>query len=123
MKLLSVGDQIERGSYTVHSRFRRAVNFSNGRHLVFLVSQEIGAGPLNIVLAGTGLQEALACVSGVRVGKDFLQLDEQHFDLGYGDRYDSKLALQDRSTDCFAQNLERFGGCWLKPRRRGAWRF
>ena len=108
MKLLSVGDQIERGSYSVHSRFRRAVNFSNGRHLVFLVSQEIGAGPLNIVLAGTGSQEVLACVSGVRVGENFLQLDKQHFELGIRDRYDSKLALQNRSADCFAQNLEQF---------------
>ena len=108
MKLLSVGDQIERGSYTVHSRFRRAVNFSNGRHLVFLVSQEIGAGPLNIVLAGAGSQEALACVSGVRAEENFLQLDEQHFELGFGDRYDSKLALRTRNTNCFAQNLEQF---------------
>ena len=108
MKLLSVGDQIEPGSYTVHSRFNRAVNFSNGRHLVFLVSQEIGAGPLNIVMAGTGPQEALGCVSGLQVGEDFLQLDEQHFELDRSDRYDSKPTLRNCSADCFAQNLEQF---------------
>ncbi len=79
MNLLSFGDQVERGSYTVHSRFKRAVNFSNGRRLVFLVSQEIGAGPLNIVLAGAGSHRALPASLALRIQEQLLEVDERRF--------------------------------------------
>jgi hypothetical protein len=50
--LLSVGDQIESGIYRFHSRFNRVVNFERHGRLVSVVDDQIGPGPLNIVLQG-----------------------------------------------------------------------
>jgi hypothetical protein len=50
--LLSIGDLVQKGTYHVHSRFRRAVNFIDGGHLVTLVSRGMDAGPVNIVMDG-----------------------------------------------------------------------
>ncbi len=108
MNLLSIGDQVERGSYTVHSRFKRAVNFSNGRRLVFLVSREIGAGPLNIVLAGAGSHQALACVSCLRIEEHLLEIDEIRFKVDRSHCYRSDFTLQDYNCDCLASNLAWF---------------
>jgi len=108
MNLLSVGDQVERGSYTVHSRFKRAVNFSNGRRLVFLVSREIGAGPLNIVLAGAGSHQALARVSCLRVEEHLLEIDERLFNVDRSHCYCSDFTLQDCNRDRLAANLALF---------------
>jgi hypothetical protein len=52
MKSLSVGDLIPTGTYEFHSRFARAVNFTDGRLLVGLVARELGPGPLNVVVDG-----------------------------------------------------------------------
>ncbi len=105
MKLFSVGDQVERGDYTVHSRFRRVVNFSNGRQLAFLVSREIGAGPLNIVVAA-GSEQALAGTSSLRVEEDSLQVDDCRFDLKCLDRYQSDFTLHGWTPDRLGLNLE-----------------
>jgi hypothetical protein len=50
MTLVSMGDQIEEGIYPFHSRFNRAVNFKQGDRLVSVVHDEIGDGPLSIVM-------------------------------------------------------------------------
>jgi hypothetical protein len=50
MKILSMGDEVREGTYRLHSRFRRAVNFTDGRRVVTLVTPDIGAGPVNIVV-------------------------------------------------------------------------
>lgn len=50
MMPLSIGDEVRAGTYRLHSRFRRAVNYTDGRRLVSVVGEEIGAGPLNIVV-------------------------------------------------------------------------
>jgi len=50
MKVLSIGDEVVPGRYRLHSRFQKAVNFNDGERLVALVTLEIGAGPLNLVL-------------------------------------------------------------------------
>ena len=43
MMLLSIGDKVREGTYRLHSRFRRAVNFTDGRRMVILVTPDIGA--------------------------------------------------------------------------------
>jgi hypothetical protein len=63
--LLSVGDQIESGVFRFHSRFNRAVNFERHGRLVSVVDEQIGPGPLNIVLRG-GF--SLSPSKGVRAG-------------------------------------------------------
>jgi hypothetical protein len=63
--LLSVGDQIESGVFRFHSRFNRVVNFERHGRLVSVVDEQIGPGPLNIVLRG-GF--SLSPSKGVRAG-------------------------------------------------------
>ena len=48
--LLSIGDQVKPGTYRLHSRFSRAINFERAGRLVSVVDETIGPGPLNIVL-------------------------------------------------------------------------
>lgn len=108
MNLLSIGDQVKRGSYTVHSRFKRAVNFSNGRRLVFLVTQEIGAGPQNIVLADTDFQQALACATCLRVDENLIEVDERRFNIELSYFYRSDFMLQDCNSDRLPSNLALF---------------
>jgi hypothetical protein len=108
MNLLSVGDQVEPGIYAVHSRFKRVVNFSNGRRFVFLASEDIGAGPLSIVLADAGSQQALARISSLRVEEHLLQVDEHLFNRDCIERYRSDFTLQDCIADRLPLNLELF---------------
>ena len=54
MMLISIGDRVEEGLYRFHSRFNRAVNFTQGDHLVSVVAEEIGDGPRNIVMRDLG---------------------------------------------------------------------
>jgi hypothetical protein len=49
---MTIGDLIEKGTYPFHSRFHRAVNFTDGHRLISVVDETIGDGPLNIVLRG-----------------------------------------------------------------------
>lgn len=52
MILLSIGDEVREGTYRLHSRFHRAVNFADGERLVSVVAEDIGPGPLNLVVRG-----------------------------------------------------------------------
>jgi hypothetical protein len=56
--LLSIGDQVRPGTYRLHSRFSRAINFDRAGRLVSVVDETIGPGPLNIVIRD--LKPALA---------------------------------------------------------------
>lgn len=60
MTLVSIGDQVAEGTWRFHSRFKRAVNFTQGDRLVSIVDEAIGAGPLNIVLGGFDAGETQA---------------------------------------------------------------
>ncbi|MEA1928553.1 MAG: DUF2877 domain-containing protein [Candidatus Auribacterota bacterium] len=52
IEIVSIGDRIFPGEYSLHSRFRRVVNFTDGERLVALVTEEVGRGPVNIVARG-----------------------------------------------------------------------
>lgn len=71
MELLSVGDHLATGQFTIHSRFTQAVNFESDRRLVTLVTEKVGAGPNNIVVAGVDF----GAVSDLVVAPDYIRLD------------------------------------------------
>ena len=52
LELLSIGDLVPDGTYRVHSRFRRAVNFTDGWRLVTILGSGMDAGPMNVVVKG-----------------------------------------------------------------------
>jgi hypothetical protein len=56
----SVGDRIRPGEYRIHSRFPAVINLLSGDDLISLVTERVGAGPINIVLPGSELAGAAA---------------------------------------------------------------
>lgn len=50
MRLLRRGDLVADGTYRVHSRSRRAVNFSDGRRVLSVVAAGVDAGPATLVV-------------------------------------------------------------------------
>ena len=52
IELISYGNLLRGGTCIMHSRFSSVVNFTSNNHLVSVVSENIGGGPLNIVLKG-----------------------------------------------------------------------
>ena len=50
MEAIIIGNRIRQGTYRLHSRFDHAINFTDGHSLVSLVTPDVGAGPVNIVV-------------------------------------------------------------------------
>jgi hypothetical protein len=139
MMLVSIGDQVEEGIYPFHSRFHRAANFRHGDRLVSVVREEIGDGPLNVVLKdlperplrAAGLQRikspdvVVGRVPPRGVQDSLLTAGETHGALEISDgkvvfegrkylftdrqRYCSTLESGIASTPRFRHNLSRFG--------------
>jgi len=61
IEIISIGDRVFPGEYSLHSSFRNVVNLSDGESLVSLVTRKVGSGPVNIVADGLdpGLIETL----------------------------------------------------------------
>ncbi len=127
IEILSFGDLVQTGSYGVHSRFRRVVNMTGGARFVSLVSPDVDAGPLNIVVRGLvpasvrrlhvdagainaggvdadGTRRTRAATRGLAI-----TLDGARIDAGADRVYDSTLhpAIHDHTR--FRSNLLAFG--------------
>jgi hypothetical protein len=88
-RLLSYGDLIAPGEYSVHSRFRRASNFLCGTNLVSIVDRTIGCGPLNIVMDG---YESVVAERFV-IRPDSIQIDDIQFVRDVTLWYDSTIEI------------------------------
>ena len=104
MILLSVGDRIQPGTCTMHSRFARVVNFTQGELLVGLVEQGIGAGPLNIVVKDADMYG----VSHLEIEPWCIVLDKQRHDFTDEQYYHSKLDFKRMNLTTFHTNLHVF---------------
>ncbi|MBU0679686.1 MAG: DUF2877 domain-containing protein [Verrucomicrobia bacterium] len=85
--LLSVGDRVQVGRYTVHSRFNRVVNLVDGKRLISLVTQDVGAGPTNLVVSETLVRR----VTTVEIVERLARLDGHEEFIYPNLRYDSSL--------------------------------
>jgi len=70
--VLSFGDRISCGDYRVLSRFDKAINLLSGGRLACIVLDQIGGGPLNIVLSGP----VLPPISRLQVSADCCVLED-----------------------------------------------
>lgn len=104
MILLSIGDRIEDGTYRLHSEFRRAVNFTDDRRMVFLVDEEIGAGPLNIVCRGSIPKG----IGRLTVASGRIEADGQVFPCENQPRYSSRLKMTGRDVERIRRRIGRF---------------
>jgi hypothetical protein len=130
--LLSVGDQIESGVFRFHSRFNRAVNFERHGRLVSVVDEQIGPGPLNIVLReGFSLSPSEGERAGVRspfslqgsgahcalkvrgtplkITASSVVFAAHRFPFTPRQRYHSTLDFDPGNLHCFHHNLSSFG--------------
>jgi hypothetical protein len=106
--LLSIGDQVVPGCYALHSRFARAVNFTNGRTLLSLVDDSVGAGPLNIVIPDLRSDGTLKQASQVCIDAGMLIIGNRQLGFNENQRYCSEFTIRDWSPACFWQNLSFF---------------
>jgi hypothetical protein len=108
MRLLSVGDQVEPGTYAFHSKFSRVVNFTRGPDLVFVVNEEVGPGPLNIVLEGLRRMPWARGAPDLHVGPDHIDFEGEHFRISPSHSYHSEIDLKHGSRVRFRRNLSFF---------------
>ncbi len=105
MEIVSYGDRIAQGTYSVHSRFRRAVNFVNGGALVSLVDATVGCGPINIVVSGLDPD----CFEELRVENDRFLLGGRSLSREPERQYSSSMDLDPTYATRFTLNLEVLG--------------
>jgi hypothetical protein len=109
MTLVSIGDQVRKGTYPFHSRFHRAVNFRHGDLLISVVNEEIGHGPLNIVVCDLDAGPACSRVAPLEVGAHVVVFGNRQFQFTDNHSYRSTVALDSCNPRLFRHNLSVFG--------------
>lgn len=102
MELLSFGDRIPNGTFAIHSRFRRTVNFYNNSVLISIVNEDIGRGPLNIIMRGLDLQK----IHSLSIYNNILTINNIRILIHEIVKYSSRLSLKAISISKFTDNLE-----------------
>ena len=101
IKLISFGDRIPNGTFTIHSRFRRTINFCNNSVLISVVSEEIGRGPFNIIVRGFDLRK----IHSLSVLKNIVTINNISLIMHEALQYTSKLYLQSVNNAILTDNL------------------
>jgi hypothetical protein len=108
MTLASIGDQVKEGTYPFHSRFRRTVNFWCDKQLISVVSEEIGDGPLNIVIRDFDGQSTTGEPAPLMITANTVILGSNRFEFTNNDYYRSTVALDNWDPRLFHHNLSVF---------------
>ncbi len=119
VELLSMGDRVGAGSYRIHSRFRRAVNLTDGVRMVSVVSPSVGAGPINLVVRGF---EPLALRS-LRVSERSVTLNGSELEFDGTMLYSSAIELGDGDLDRLVRGLPLFYDVLVELAPRGSLAF
>jgi hypothetical protein len=104
IEIVSHGNQIRRGKYHLHSKFTSAVNFFSDNSFVFVVNEEVGAGPYNIVVQGVPVD----FVSSLEIGSNDFFLNGDNFCFDELKTYDSRLQTTYYNEEKFNYNLKLF---------------
>ena len=99
--MVTIGDKVSEGTYRVHSRFHRVVNFQRGSRLVSVVEPAVGAGPVNIVAEGIDFDAACE----LRVEPEGIVLDKVRFARAGGKVYRSGIDLVGADRAALRRNL------------------
>lgn len=102
--LAGYGDCIAPGSYSLHSRFPKVVNYTSVDALLSLVTEETGNGPANVVFREIPSGDSDHCT----VGDGTLRLGERAFALPAERIYVSTLPALAVDPRVFKKNLARF---------------
>jgi len=102
IELLSFGDRIPNGTFMIHSRFRRTINFQNNSMLISIVNEDIGRGPLNIIVRGLDLQK----IHSLSIYNNILTINNIQILINEIVKYSSKLSLKAVSISKLTDNLK-----------------
>ncbi len=83
----SFGDLLRPGDYKLHSKFRSAVNFVRGNSLTSVVTEDVGPGPVNIVV------NDIRGIECLRVETDAIWINGIPYPLEIEMRYDSRIKI------------------------------
>jgi len=86
-QLDTIGDRIETGTYTLHSRFRRTANYTAGSRLITLSRSSADRGPLTITLHTSRLPDCRKLI--IEPGQ--ITIDSQKIPVPGTSIYDSRL--------------------------------
>jgi hypothetical protein len=110
IELISIGDQLRDGQYELHSRFMRAANFRYGDAMAAVVDEDIGAGPLNIVIKRTEIRNILS----LKIQDRILYLNRRQYSFSSCSLYDSQIGfLGNIHYEKFLTNLAIFKNCLI----------
>ena len=110
MKVLSIGDLVEPGTYDFLNGFRRVVNLTDGRRTVTLALPGIDRGPLNVVVDGLVPDS----VERVCIEPGTIAIDGERLGFTRSRVFDSSLPAVLRGTRDFRRNLADFGSLLLE---------
>jgi hypothetical protein len=99
--LISFGDCLQPGIFTLHSKFQNVINYVRDNGLVSLVTAEIGNGPANIVLQHLSFK----IDSRVTVSDNFVTIDQSRFNLIPKKMFISKLSYSSIDLSSFENRL------------------
>ena len=102
MKILSFGDLIEPGDYSVFSRFNNILNFVWNERIISLGNQTIQKGPTNIIIDHFDFQK----ISSLSIIDNFVIIDSTKLKIEKKIRYDSEIIISKTGF----QNLQKHHG-------------
>jgi len=109
MKIVSIGDLVEPGTYHFLNGFRRVVNVTDGRRAVMLALPGADRGPLNVVIDGLVPDS----VDRVVIEPGAVTVDGERLEFAKNRMFDSSLPALMRGTRDFRRNLADFGSLLL----------
>lgn len=116
MKVLSIGDMVEAGSYHFLNGLRRVVNLTDGRRVATLALPGVDRGPLTVIVEGL-LPDS---VERVDIEPGTVTVEGARLEFGARDVFDSSLPPVVRGGRDFRRNLADFGSFLLELSPRGS---
>ena len=102
--LKSYGDHLQQGNYKFHSRFKKVINFISDDSLVSIVKEDVGAGPLNIVVSGIDID----AIHSLIIKEKYFILNHVQYDFLPSKRFDSTIKPMKLNLNKLKYNLTVF---------------
>ena len=100
-ELIGFGDCIRPGLYKILSRFSKAVNYVRNGRLVSFVTEDVGNGPVNVVLKELNFQN----INRVRITDKDIEIGKSRIELIEHKKYDSSVTFKFINIPGFIKNL------------------
>jgi hypothetical protein len=100
-ELIGFGDCIKPGLYKILSRFSKAVNYVRNGRLVSFVTEDVGNGPVNVVLKKLNFQN----INRVRITDKDIEIGKSRIELIEHKKYDSSVTFKLINIPGFIKNL------------------